>query len=194
MAKAGFHALHVAVMRRDERMVEALLTHGATPDPKLETWTPTRRSSDDWHFDPAWVGATPFWLAARITEGGIMRLLAKHGANPLFVHDAEWFAEQGFGGVPRTEKSTALLAALNLGGGSPWLQLLAAEREAKTLDAVKAAIELGVDINAESAQGRTALDAAKTLRFASVVDYLTGLGAKAGSAPQPGPGRGGPPR
>ena len=39
----------------------------------LRTWTPTRRSSNDFHFEPALVGATPFWLAARFSEPGIMR-------------------------------------------------------------------------------------------------------------------------
>lgn len=192
--KAGFSALHVAVMRRDEKMVAALLAHGANADAKLETWTPTRRSSDDWHFDPAWIGATPYWLAAHIDEAGIMRMLVDHGADPLFVLNAKWYAEQGFGGVDRTEKSTALLAALNVGGGRPWLQLPQDEREAKTLEAVKLALDLGVDINAETEAGHSALDTAQQLRYASVIEYLTAHGGKAGSAPPPqrrGFGRGG---
>ena len=31
------------------------------------------------------VGATPFWLAARFVDPAVMRLLVKHGADPLFV-------------------------------------------------------------------------------------------------------------
>jgi len=60
-AAAGFSALHEAIMRRDEQMVAALLGHGADPNAPLRTWTPMRRSSKDLHFDPAIVGATPFW-------------------------------------------------------------------------------------------------------------------------------------
>ena len=36
----GFTALHEAVMRRDERMVTALLAHRANPNTPLQTWTP----------------------------------------------------------------------------------------------------------------------------------------------------------
>ena len=89
-AAAGFTALHEAIMRRDEKMVAALLAHGADPNAPLRTWTPTRRSSKDFNFEPALVGATPFWLAARFSEPGVMRLLVKHGADPLFVHHADY--------------------------------------------------------------------------------------------------------
>ena len=58
-AAAGFTALHEAIMRRDEKIVGALLAHGADPDARLQTWTPTRRSSKDFHFGPELVGATP---------------------------------------------------------------------------------------------------------------------------------------
>ena len=99
------------------------------PNAPLKTWTPTRRSSDDFHFEPALVGATPYWLAARFTEPGIMRLLVKHGADPLFVHHAEWVAEQGFGGVPRKETVNALMAATGMLRATPWVELERADRE-----------------------------------------------------------------
>ena len=55
------------------------------------------------------------------------------------------------------------------------------EREALTLEAVKLAAELGVDVNAASTDGRTALDAARVLKFDSVVKFLEGKGAKPGT-------------
>src|SRR5262249_45098552 len=64
-ARAGFAPLHAAIMRRDAAMAEALLAHGADANARLTGWTPTRRSSKDFHFSPELVGATPFWLAAR---------------------------------------------------------------------------------------------------------------------------------
>src|ERR1700722_639350 len=135
-AGAGFTALHEAIMRRDEKMVSALLDHGADPNVPLRTWTPTRRSSYDYHFEPALVGATPFWLAARFTEPGIMRLLAKHGADPLFVHHSdEVGANKGF--KHKTEVTTAVMAATGMGDGTAWVQPAGSGREALTLEAVK---------------------------------------------------------
>ena len=175
-AEAGFTALHVAILRRDEKMVSALLDHGADPNTPLRTWTPTRRSSHDFHFPPALVGATPFWLAARFSEPGVMRLLVQHGADPLFVHHSDYVGGEGF--QHRTEVTTALMAATGMGGGAAWVQPASGERESLTLEAAKLAVELGVDVNAANTDGRTALDAAKSLGYDSVVQFLVEAGAK----------------
>ena len=45
------------------------------------------------------------------------------------------------------------------------------------LEAVKLAVELGADVNAANDDGRTALDAAKALKYESVVKFLTEKGA-----------------
>jgi ankyrin len=177
-AAAGFAALHEAIMRRDEEMVDALLAHGADPNLSLRTWTPMRRSSRDFHFDPALVGATPFWLAARFSEPGIMRLLVKHGADPLATHRSEYV--EGGRYKQRTEVTTALMAAVGMGGGTAWVQPALEDREALTLEAVKLAVELRVDVNAANTDGRTALDAAKALRYEAVVQFLTARGARPG--------------
>jgi ankyrin repeat protein len=181
-ARAGFAALHAAIMRRDERMVGALLNHGADPNLKLQTWTPTRRSSDDFNFAPQLVGATPFWLAARFTEPNVMRLLLKHGADPLFVHKGEYIAGgiAGNGFQRRVDVTTALMAATGMGGGEAWFPVEREQREALTLESVKLALELGVNVNAVNTDGRTALDAARALKFESVVKLLAENGAKPG--------------
>jgi uncharacterized protein len=176
-AAAGFSALHAAVMRRDEKMVAALLARGADPNAPLRTWTPTRRSSNDLHFGPALVGATPFWLAARFSMPGVVRLLVKHGADPLFVHRAEYHTE---GGTRRSEATTALMAATGMGGGTPWVQPDLREREALTLETVTLTVELGVEVNATNTDGRTALDAAKIQKYESVVNFLVEKGARSG--------------
>ncbi len=113
-AAAGFTALHEAIMRRDEKTVAALLAHGADPNAPLRTWTPTRRASRDFNFPPPLVGATPFWLAARFIDPPIMRLLVEHGADPLFVHHADYAV--GMGAERRRETTTALMAATGMGG------------------------------------------------------------------------------
>ena len=46
---------------------------------------------------------------------------------------------------------------------------------------MKLAVELGADLNLINTDGRTALDAAKALRYQSVVDFLVAKGAKAGA-------------
>ena len=177
LAPAGFTALHEAVMRRDEAMASALLAHGANPNTPLRTWTPTRRSSRDFHFEPALVGATPFWLAARFTQPAVMRLLVKNGADPLFVHRCSYVAGERF--QKRTEATTALMAALGMaGGGSAWVPPAAEERETLALETVKLAAELGVDVNAVNADGRTALAAAKSLRYETVAKFLLEKGAR----------------
>lgn len=179
-ATAGFTALHAAIMRRDENMVSALLAHGADPNAQLRTWTPTRRSSKDFNFAPELVGATPFWLAARFSEPSVMRLLVKHGANPLFVHRVEY--HEGEGAKRRTEITTALMAATGMGGGTAWVQPDRSTREALALEAVTLATELGADVNAANTDGRTALDAARAQKYDSVVAFLVEKGARAGAA------------
>ncbi len=173
-AGAGFTALHIAILRRDEKMVSALLAHGADPNTPLRTWTPTRRSSHDFYFEPVLVGATPFWLAARFSQPGVMRLLAKNGADPLFVHHSDSVAGRGF--EHRRDVTTALMAAAGMGGGTAWVQPARGEREALALEAVRLAVELGANVNAASADGRTALDAAKAQGYDTVVKFLAAVG------------------
>jgi ankyrin repeat protein len=170
---AGFTALHEAIMRRDEKLVGALLECGADANTPLRTWTPTRRSSHDFHFEPGLVGATPFWMAARFDEPGIMRLLLKHGADARFVHHSDEVGDRGF--KHKKEATTALMAAVGMGSGTAWAPAARGGREASTLEAVKIAVEAGVDVNAVDSGGRTALDAAKGLRYESVVGFLSAL-------------------
>jgi ankyrin repeat protein len=179
----GFNALHEAIMRRDEKAVAALLAHKADPNLPLRTWTPTRRTSHDWSFDPELVGATPYWLAARFSQPNVMRLLVKYGADPLFVHHGDHVVE-GRGGEAWEHKrdvTNAVMAATGMGGGAAWVEPERSQREALTLETVKLAAELGSDINLANTDGRTPLDGARNLRYETVVKFLTDKGAKAGT-------------
>jgi uncharacterized protein len=178
----GFSALHEAIMRRDEPMVTALLAHGANPNTPLQTWTPERRSSEDFNFAPAIVGATPFWLAARFAEPGVMRVLVKQGADPLFVLRNEYYVTDL--NDRRTQATTAVMAALGIGGGRAWAQPDRAQRDALILESVKLAIDLGVDVNAVNTDGRTALDVARASKLEPIVNVLVSHGAKEGK-PRP---------
>jgi ankyrin repeat protein len=188
-AGPGFAGLHEAVMRRNKRMAAALLDHGADANMPLTTWTPLRRSSHDWNFDPELVGATPFWLAARFREPGIMRLLLEYGADPLFVHHEEYVTSARRADPhtyeTRKETLTALMAAAGMGGGTPWIEPEPGEIQALTLEAVQMLVDLGVDVNAANADGTTALDAAKNLKNDAVVKLLVQKGAKPGEGKGP---------
>jgi ankyrin repeat protein len=169
-ARAGFSALHEAIMRRDDAMVAALLARGADPNMPLKTWTPTRRSSKDFHFQPALVGATPFWLAARFCQPEVMRLLAKHGADPRIVHTSKYMLGERFN--QRIEKTTPILAALGNGGGTPWVPIPTKNREALVLETIRVAAELGANPKAANTDGRTAIEVARAMGYSSVVRYL----------------------
>ncbi len=173
---AGLSALHMAIMRRDEDLVRTLLAYGADPNARIATWTPTRRASRDWHFHPAVVGATPFWLAARFSEPEIMRLLAEHGADPLFVHEANYVNDRRSAGTYGTdgidEVTTTLMAAVGMGGPRRMRAFVPADPaqlEADALAAVKLAVELGVDVHATDLEGQTAAERAG---FLSVREFL----------------------
>ena len=172
-AEAGFSALHVAIMRRDEDLGRLLLAHGADPNARLTNWTPTRRASADWYFHPAMIGATPFWLAARFTQPGFMRLLVEHKADPLFVHRVRYVGASGsYGAGGMDEVTTALMAAVGMGGSRRMRTFVRpdpAELEFLTLEAVQLAIQLGVDVNATNLVDQTAADART---FDSVREFL----------------------
>ena len=179
-AAAGFSALHTAIMRRHTGMVTALLAHGADPNAPLGTWTPTRRSSKDYNFAPELVGATPFWLAARFSEPDVMRLLLEYGADAQVVHHGNYHAEEPV--EPRSHVTNAVMAATGMGGGVAWVQPDRREREPLMLEAVKIAVEQGIDVNAVNTNGRTALDAARALKFERVASFLVEHGARAGTS------------
>ena len=181
-ADAGFAALHDAVMRNDSRMVAALLAHGADPNQPLLTWTPTRRASRDHHYPPPFVGASPFWLAARFARIDLMRMLADHGADPHFVHEIDYIVDGRM--QWQTERTTTLMAAFGMAGrrARPWVPYGGAPTaELRTLEAVMLAVELGIDVNAVDANGRTVLDEAEALQYESVVEYLVEIGAEPGA-------------
>ena len=187
-ADAGYTAVHAAILRRDERAVRALLAHGADPNAPVLSGTPVRRSSEDFYIHTRHIGATPFWLAANFNQPEIMRLLAAHGADPLFEHYIEYW-EVGSPGQNYSNylytagNTTALMASVALGGRRPdrFARPDPGEGDALRLETVQLCVELGVDVNTANAEGRTALDEAMARRYDSVVEFLLQNGATAGT-------------
>ena len=130
-------------------------------------------------YPPPFVGASPFWLAARFARTDLMRLLAAHGADPRFVHEVDYIVDGRM--QWRTERTTTLMAALGMGGrrARPWVPYAGAA-ESRTLAAVELAVALGAAVNAADADGHTALDEAEALQYESVVRYLAAAGAEPG--------------
>ena len=91
----------------------------------------------------SFVGATPFYLAAKHADVGLMRLLIEYGADPL---------------TPTRQHITPLMAAAGVGfwdGESPGP--LNGTPEQIRLEAVQLAVELGNDIHAATDFGNTQL-------------------------------------
>ena len=197
-APLGYTALHAAVLRGTLRdrgvpnddpgagvpLVRALLEHGADPNARLTRGTPVRRWSHDFAFMDRWVGATPFWLAARFLEVETMQVLAAAGADPR---------------LSSRDGTTPLMAAAgqgyNRGGGSAFIRdrrdfssynpvesaslgsTIPAAEEHLAREAVAAALELGADVDAANDAGDTALHAAASHGMNRVIELLTSRGA-----------------
>ena len=200
-ADAGYTALHAAILCKDATLVRALLDHGADPDAPVRRSTPVRRDAVDFHLHPSWIGATPFWLAARFNVPAIMTLLVERGADPLAAHHPRYWPGSLSVRDERAQveegATTALMAAAGLGGRDPLfsvdrLDRIAesapvrstrrepdpAVRERAMLAAVTIAAGQGIDVNVANAEGNTALHAAAGRGYDSVVEYLVAHGAR----------------
>ena len=158
-AGAGQAALHWAALRGDREMVEILLTHGADPDVRLTRGSFLKHDRRAFAFDKFLVGATPFVLAARRSDTGIMGLLGAGGADTS---------------LPLQDGRTAVMVAA--GGKNTGLRRLGIA-EWQILETVRSALDLGVDVNAASLSGDTALHVAAGNKFDSVIRLLAERGA-----------------
>src|SRR5688572_13817469 len=108
------------------------------------------------------VGATPFFMAARGGDTELMRLLVELGADPL---------------LPNEDGTTPLMAAAGVGTHSPGED---AGTPVEALEAVKLALELGGDVNVVDKNGNTAMHGAAFKQLPDVVEVLAAHGADVG--------------
>jgi ankyrin repeat protein len=138
-------------------LAKALLAHGAVPNTALAKALPGRSGMDsgDTTLDE---GSTPFMRAARSGDGAMMRLLLEAGANPKLAtkdgNNALLFAA----GVGYRDKNTK---------GS----------ESEALEALKIAIEAGLDLKQANSRGESALHGAASRGADTIVQFLVDHGA-----------------
>ena len=106
------------------------------------------------------LGATPFLMAARSADAELMRLLAQLGADPK---------------IPNADNANAMIVAAGLGTRSPGED---AGTESEVVEALQAALDLGVDINAVDNNGETAMHGAAYKNLPGAVLFLASHGAK----------------
>jgi len=105
------------------------------------------------------IGATPFFMAARGGDTELMRLLVELGADPL---------------LPNEDGTTPLMVAAGVGTHSPGED---AGTPVEALEAVKLALELGGDVNTVDKNGNTAMHGAAFKQLPDVVALLASKGA-----------------
>ena len=105
-------------------------------------------------------GATPYVLAAQVADVEAMRVLAAHGADERLATYANNTAVMLAAGVGHVEGSRRFRS------------------EEDALEAVRMALDAGVDVNASNANGQTALHGAVYRAANSIIRHLVEAGAR----------------
>ena len=144
-------------------VIKLLLAHGANPNATLAAPLFQRQHTGG---DRALgEGSTPFMRAAKSGDVAVMRLLLAAGADPKKTQ-------------PNGANALMLAAGLGWRDGSPAAPAYDQGSEREATDAIKLCMESGLDINAATNTGETALHAAVSGRGAvSIVKFLVENGA-----------------
>jgi ankyrin repeat protein len=167
-ADAGYTALHVASATGQLDAARALLAHGATPNVRMEMPQRLTTAFEIGVFSSPGSGrllqkgSTPFLVAAKSADASMMRVLAEGGADPLLTTN---------------DGTTPLMLAAGLGKRAATDITYYDWDEDKAIAALTVGLESGIDVNADNAEGETALHAATYHNANRVIEFLLGQGA-----------------
>ena len=167
-AEAGYTALHLAAATGQPAVAAALLARGADPNARLERPQRLTNAFEIGVFTSpgsgrlTQIGSTPFLVAAKSADAGMMRRLAEAGADPRAATD---------------DGTTALMLAAGLGKRAATDITYYDWTEEKAVEALAAGLDLGLDLDAANAHGETALHAAAYHNANRVIGFLVDRGA-----------------
>ena len=164
------------------KLAKALLEGGADPNAQLDIPPPRLRLLRKPTVNLR--GATPFFLAAAAADLGSMRMLVEAGAEPLMwtaLNEKETFRE-GYSDENQIHgDATPLMVAVGMG----WFGCrrcrshdFTEPAEERALEAAKALLKMGADVNEANATGWTPLHAAAFAGANKLVEFLVENGAK----------------
>jgi ankyrin repeat protein len=174
-AGAGYTALHAATLRGDLTTVKALLAKGASPDLQITKGSPVRRFGSQYTLPSTLIGATPLFVAATYLEVDIAHALLAAGANPrLELPNGTTPLLAAAGAAVQKQTRPSDLARFDvLDSDTPSVP----RPEPDVLEAVRALLDSGADVNHASQTGDTALHAAAAAAMTSVIQVLADRGA-----------------
>jgi cytohesin len=144
------------------KLAQALLEEGA--DPNVQIIKSHRLGPDGSPFDM--VGATPFLLAAVSADVPLMQMFNAHGADPSIV------AKGGISPLMAAARAACTGACAFAGGNK------AKDSDiARSFLAVKAIVDMGIDVNMKNTEGQTAMHMAAFTGADPAVKYLAENGA-----------------
>ena len=144
-------------------LIKVLLAHGADPNARLAAPLFQRHHTAG---DRALgEGSTPFMRAAKSGDVAVMKLLVAAGADPKLTQ-------------PNQANALMLAAGMGWRDGSPAAPSYDQGTEKDSIEAIKLCMDLGLDINATTNTGETALHAAISGRASEmIVRFLVENGA-----------------
>lgn len=170
-ASTGYTALHAAALTNQINVARALLAHRADPNAPLTmakrlqaVFVPYNPDLQTGRLNQ--VGATPFLMAAKSVDTGMMQLLLAKGADPTLTTDS---------------RTTAMMLAAGLGKRQAsdmytFIRYYLWDED-KAIAAIKVLLDLGADINAANEFGETALHGATYHGAQKVIEFLVQRGA-----------------